>query len=254
VVVNRSFADAVPNDGAVLGSRIRLADGAESASATSGLTGDWYEIVGVVEDFPEANPGTGVPEPKVYRAITPEASQTLTMALRLQAADRQPWDTRLRHMASALDPTLQVTNVRPMDDLIWEQQRLMGLLAGVLVAMTLSVLLLSAAGIYAMMAFSVTQRRSEIGIRLALGAGARGILWTMFSRAATQLLGGAALGTAVALLLDRAVDGEMIKDYEVPAIGAVVLLITIAGLLAAFGPARRGLSIQPTEALRATTR
>jgi ABC-type antimicrobial peptide transport system permease subunit len=76
----------------------------------------------------------------------------------------------------------------------------------------------------------------------------------MFSRAATQLLGGAALGTAVALLLNRAADGEMMKEYEAPAIGAVVLLITIVGLLAAFGPARRGLSIQPTEALRDPTR
>jgi predicted permease len=254
VVVNRSFAEVVFPDGAVLGSRIRLADRAESASVTSGLTSDWYEIVGVVEDFPASTSGTSDPQPKVYRAITPEATQTLTMSLRLHAADRQPWDTRLRHLASALDPTLQVTNVTPMDDLIWEQQRAMGLLAGVLVAMTLSVLLLSAAGIYAMMAFSVTQRRREIGIRLALGAGARGILWTMFSRAAAQLLGGAALGTAVALLLDRATGGELMKQYEAPAIGAVVLLITIVGLLAAFGPARSGLRIQPTEALRDATR
>jgi predicted permease len=254
VVVNRSFADVVSNHGAVLGSRIRLASGAEGAPALSGLTTDWYEIVGVVEDFPALTFGDGEPEPKVYRAITPEATQTLTMSLRLHAADRQPWETRLRHIAAALDPTLQVTNVTPMDDLIWEQQRSMGLLAGVLVTMTLSVLLLSAAGIYAMMAFSVTQRRREIGIRLALGAGARGILWTMFSRAAAQLLGGAALGTAVALLLNRAADGELMKDYEAPAIGAVVLLVTIVGLLAAFGPARRGLRIEPTEALRDATR
>ena len=254
VVVNRSFVDVVSNGAAVLGSRIRLAAGAESASAISGLTNDWYEIVGVVEDFPAQISGTVEPQPKVYRAITPEAAQALTLSVRLHAADRQPWDTRLRQMAAAFDPTLQVTNVRPMDDLIWEQQRTMGLLAGVLVAMTLSVLLLSAAGIYAMMAFSVSQRRREIGIRLALGAGARGILWTMFSRAATQLLGGAALGTAVALLLDRTVGGEMLNDYEAPAIGAVVLLITIVGLLAALGPARGGLNIQPTEALRDPTR
>ncbi len=61
----------------------------------------------------------------------------------------------------------------------------------VFAGVTIRVLLLTAAGIYAMMSFAVTQRRREIGIRLALGAGARTILWTMFSRAAAQVFAGA---------------------------------------------------------------
>ncbi len=130
----------------------------------------------------------------------------------------------------------------------------MRLLAAVLAAMMLSVLLLSAAGIYAMMAFSVTQRRREIGIRLALGAGTRRILWTMFSRATAQLLTGAGLGTVVAVLLDRAADGALMSGQAAMATTAVVLLMTTVGLLAALSPARQALTIAPTEALRDPSR
>jgi ABC-type antimicrobial peptide transport system permease subunit len=143
-----------------------------------------------------------------------------------------------------------VSNVTRIGDLLSQEQRTLRLVAGVFAAMTLSVLLLSAAGIYAMTAFSVTQRRREIGIRLALGAGGQKILWTMFSRVAAQLLAGAALGTGVAVLINRATSGGSISGEAAMAMVAVVLLMTIVGFLAALGPARKGLRIDPTEALR----
>ena len=248
VIVNRSFAGLATPDGAILGSRVRVAAPTSGALGITGLEDDWYQVVGVVEDFPV--PASGKLEPRLYRAATPEKARELTIALHLHAADTQSWGGRLRQMAADVDPALQVTNVRRMDDLFGQQQRASRLLAAALAAMTLSVLLLSAAGIYAMTAFSVTQRRREIGIRLALGAGARRLLWTMFSRTAAQLLGGAVLGTAVAVLLNRAASGEIMSVQMAAAIGVVGLLMTIAGLLAALGPAREGLRIQPTEALR----
>ncbi len=182
------------------------------------------------------------------------AVHALTIALRLRAADMEPWSTRLRQIAANLDPSLQVSNVTPLDALLRQHQRSVRLLATVLATMTLSVFLLSAAGIYAMMAFAVTQRRREIGIRMALGAGARRVLWTMFSRAAAQLAVGATIGMAVAVLLNRAADGALMKDHATPATAGVVLLMTLVGLLAALGPARQGLRIQPTEALRDSSR
>ena len=254
VIVNRAFANSVSNGAAALGLRIRPLAGTGGVPAFIGLTDDWYEIVGIVENFPAPTSGTGGPEPKVYSAFTPEATQALTMALHLRTADPQPWGTRLQQMATDLDPVLQVKNVAPMGDLLRQNQRSQRLLAAVLAAMTLSVLLLSAAGIYAMMAFSVTQRRREIGIRLALGADGRRILWTMFSRATVQLLAGAGLGTAVAVLADRLAGGDLLSGQATMATAGVVLLMTIVGLLAALGPARLGLRIEPTEALRDSSR
>ena len=249
VVVNRAFAQAASSGGTVLGSRLRPIDPGALPLVT-GLTDDWFEIVGIVEDFPAPSPATANPEPKVYRALAPEAAEAVTMVLRRHPGDREAWGMRLRHIAAEIDPTLQVNNVITMDELLLQQQRPARLLAASLAGMTASVLLLSAAGIYAMMSFSVMQRRREIGIRLALGAGTQRVLWTIFSRAGGQLLAGAGLGVIVAALLDLAADGGLMRGHAAIAISAVIGLMLLTGLVAALGPARQGLRIEPAEALR----
>ncbi len=104
VIVNRSFADVVSNDAAVLGSRIRLVTAGAGAQAITGLRDDWHQIVGIVENFPAPTSGEATAAPKVYRAITPEATHALTMALHVHAAGMEAWGTRLRQMAGDLDP------------------------------------------------------------------------------------------------------------------------------------------------------
>jgi ABC-type antimicrobial peptide transport system permease subunit len=122
-----------------------------------------------------------------------------------------------------------------------------------------SVLLMSAAGIYAMMSFTVAQRRREIGIRAALGANPRRIVISIVSRASAQLGGGVAVGLILALALDRATDGMVMGQRSADTVGLqgaaalisiVAAIVMAVGLLAALGPARRGLAVQPTEALR----
>jgi ABC-type antimicrobial peptide transport system permease subunit len=116
--------------------------------------------------------------------------------------------------------------------------------------MTASVLLLSAAGIYSMMSLTVHQRRREIGIRSALGAQPRRIVRQTFLRAARQLGIGVGLGIIAALVLDQLMWGEILLghgEYLLPGVSALMVAI---GLAAAIGPVRRGLRIQPTEALR----
>ena len=126
----------------------------------------------------------------------------------------------------------------------------MRLIAAVLGALTLSIVMLSAAGIYSMMSFTVSQRRKEIGIRTALGADPRQILRGIFSRAFTQLTIGAVLGVVVAALLEVATEGGLMQGNGAVVLPLVAVLMIAVGLLAAAGPARRGLRVQPTEALR----
>lgn len=116
---------------------------------------------------------------------------------------------------------------------------------------TLSILLLSAAGMYALLSFTVNQRRREIGIRAALGAPARLILATIFRRAALQVGSGGALGVLVALVLDHSLPAESVGGWEVPGVipSAAVLLLVVA-ILAAIGPARRALRVAPIDELR----
>jgi len=129
------------------------------------------------------------------------------------------------------------------------QQALLGV-ALVIVAVTVSVLLLSAAGLYAMMSFTVTRQRREIGIRSALGADPRRILSGIFARATAQLGAGLLTGVVLAAALDRAVGGGLLAGKGMVLLPIVAALMMAIGLLASLGPARRGLAVQPTEALR----
>jgi putative ABC transport system permease protein len=97
----------------------------------------------------------------------------------------------------------------------------------------------------------VSQRRREIGIRAALGADALQLLRSIFTRAALQLTAGVAVGILTALLLDWASDGELLGLFGRALLPITAAVMTVVGLLATVGPARRGLRIPPTEALRA---
>jgi ABC-type antimicrobial peptide transport system permease subunit len=101
------------------------------------------------------------------------------------------------------------------------------------------------------MAFTVNQRLREIGIRTALGAPARRILTSVLARATRQLALGVALGLTAAVALDLATGGGAMGGAALLLVPGTAAFMLVVGLLAAAGPARRGLRVQPTEALRA---
>jgi ABC-type antimicrobial peptide transport system permease subunit len=110
---------------------------------------------------------------------------------------------------------------------------------------------LSAAGLAALMSFTVSERTREIGIRAALGAGPARIVSAVLTRAAAQLVVGAALGVPMAVALVEAMDAEFAMSLPWPVVYAgAALLVVIIGLLACARPTLRGLGIRPSEALR----
>ena len=250
VIVNESFARTVFGGASPLGRRIRYVGLSNDAEPGEIPLGPAYEIVGVVGDFP-ANPVDGDLSPaKLYHAVALGQVHGGILSLRIRGANPAAFAGRLRELAAAVDPQLQVRNVATLDAVLGQEQAMLRLVAAVLVGLTLSVLVLSAAGIYALMSFTVAQRRKEIGIRTALGADPRRILGSIFSRALRQLAIGAVLGGTVAVLLELATDGGLMAGHGIvvlPIVGATVMII---GLLAVLGPARRGLRVHPTDALR----
>ena len=163
-------------------------------------------------------------------------------------------------MVAAIDPDFRLQDLRRDEDVLASAVQKLRVVAFAVAAATLSVLLLSAAGIYAMLSFTVAQRRREIGIRVALGASSRRIVTSIFARASAQLGAGAAIGLTAALAVERSTNGLFMGGGPsaaegglrgalvlIPVVAAIVMLV---GLLAAFEPARRGLAVQPTEALR----
>jgi ABC-type antimicrobial peptide transport system permease subunit len=122
--------------------------------------------------------------------------------------------------------------------------------AAAFIGITLSVLMLSSAGIYALMSFTVSQRRKEIGIRIALGADGKRIVASIFSRALLQLAAGAAFGATLVVFFETGSSGAIMRGHAAVVLPAVALVMIAVGFLAVLGPARRSLRIEPTEALR----
>jgi putative ABC transport system permease protein len=125
------------------------------------------------------------------------------------------------------------------------------LVALALALILLTVLLFSAAGVYSLMSFTVAHRRREIGIRTALGASRMSVLRSIFSRVALQVAAGVMLGAVGATAIESPTGGVVLTGRLAIVTPAITLIMVIVGCAAAYGPARRSLRIQPTEALRA---
>jgi ABC-type antimicrobial peptide transport system permease subunit len=165
--------------------------------------------------------------------------------VRVRGADASGYIRRLRAVALETNAALQIEDPITMDEAGRQMKSMMRTVALGVLVVTLSVILLSAAGIYAMMSFTVARRRREIGIRAALGAPPAQLLRAVFSRAAMQLSVGVLVGLALAAVIDLGLEG----GYTA-LLAPVAVLMLMVGMLAAAGPARRGLRIQPIEALR----
>jgi len=250
IIVNRTFAERIVGDGEVLGRRIRYVGRSGDARPEHVEFERWYEIVGLVSDFPARPTDARVVDAKIYHPSIPGEIVPITLAMRVRGDAPATFAGRLREIAASVDANLQLRDVMSMDEALRKEQHLLRLLAAALALLTLSVVLLSAAGIYALMSFTVAQRRREIGIRAALGADPRRIVGAIFSRALGQLAIGAVLGVTAAVFADGVSGGDLMEGNGAIVLPLVSLFMVMVGLLAALGPARRGLRINPTEALR----
>lgn len=250
IIVNQAFVQQLLGGSSPLGRRIRYVGTSGDALPGEAELGRWYEIVGVVSDVPAHGIHPGLADGKLYHPAATGQIQTATLAVRVRGTTPATFAARLREIATALDPTLRLNGILPLDEVYRQEQMGMHMVALAVGLVTLSVLFLSSAGIYAMMSFTVAQRRREIGIRSALGADPRRILGGIFSRALAQVAIGVVVGLAVATSLDVLTEGEVMGGEGAVFLPAVSALMMTVGLLAALGPARRGLRIHPTEALR----
>jgi ABC-type antimicrobial peptide transport system permease subunit len=165
---------------------------------------------------------------------------------------------RIRSIASAVEPTLRLSGIQRASDvsdaLLW----VLGLWTKITILLTAIALLLSLAGIYAVLSFIVARRTREIGVRVALGAGPRRVVIAIFRRPLIQVgIGVSVGGLLIALAAEALVHSEMSNAGSGLSLGLVAQLIAYGSLmfgvclLACVVPTRRALSVEPTEALRA---
>jgi hypothetical protein len=245
VVVNRKFAERTLRGRSAVGRQLRYLSFQDGKPA-----GPWYEIVGVVPDL-----GTNLVEPQnglgIYHPAAPGEIYPLRLGIHV-GPDPTSFAPRLRELLAQADPAATLARAEPLDRVFPEAwYGLSGLRLG-WSAFVGILLVLAASGVYTVMAFSVTQRTREIGIRAALGARPAQIAATIGWRAAAQVGVGALVGMPVAGM----VYGKILpyttttQDVFLVAVAPGVAAMLLVGILACTAPLLRALRITPTEAMR----
>ena len=250
VLVSRGLVDQVFSGANPLGRRIKYVGRSREAPSRNVVLERWYEIVGVVPDFPIPGSFDDESEGRVYHAVAAVDLYPALLNVRARTGDPAALADPLRELSASMDPDVQLPEVSTAEIAFKQAQGMMRLIGVSLALVIASVILLSSAGIYSLMSFTVAQRRREIGIRAALGANRNRLLVGIFSRVLAQLGAGAVLGLIAAVGLEQILEGDMMRNYRAMLLPLVVLLMMTIGVIAAIGPVRQGLRIQPIEALR----
>jgi len=213
------------------------------------VTGEPLRVVGVVGDVRNLNQALD-PRPTMYYAATQFLWPSMTLVVRTTAD--VPVAPMIRRIVSAADPQLAVFNVRTMETLLetsTAQPRLTAWLVGLFAVLAL---LLAAIGVYGVLAYLVTQRTREIGLRLALGARPGSVLRLVVGHSFRLSAIGVALGAAAALLLGPAIESQLygVRPRDAATLAAVSAALLAVALLAAYLPARRATRVDPLVALR----
>ena len=238
-IVNEAFVRRALGFSEPIGQRIRLTPPEEPSS------GQWAEIVGVVPDVTVDLGSQAGLWPAIYFPLV-TAAGPIHLAVHLRE-DPSQFLGRLRAIGGELDPSLVLHRPRPLAEIVGIGVTVMHLLGLGIGLLVLAALVLSTAGLYALMSFTVSQRTREIGIRIALGANPRRVVGEVFSRAIAQLALGTILGLGFGIL---ALGEQLFAQGPGPSTG-IAALILIMGLIACGKPVSRALRIEPTEALRA---
>ncbi|HEX6716249.1 MAG TPA: ABC transporter permease [Pyrinomonadaceae bacterium] len=211
-------------------------------------------VVGIVSDVKGRSLNEDPPA-LVYAPLSQYRREGWTNGLMLAVQTTTPPETvvsAIREQVRQLDADQPITNVRTMDDLLSRSLSSAKFSLSLLGLFAVLGLLLAAIGIYGVMVTAVTQRTHEIGLRMALGAQGRDVLWLVIRQGMFPVLIGVATGLGAALGLTRLMSTLL---FEVSAtdpltLALITVLLTIVALLACYIPARRATKVDPLIALR----
>jgi predicted permease len=218
------------------------------------------KIVGIIDDFHQAGIAeAAVPEIDINAAQMKPADGFYQPMLQAHAElairateDEKSFIPDLQRLMHELNPDLAATNIRTMDQVVEDAMGSNLLAAHLLEACGALALAVALMGLYSLLAYLVTLRRRELGLRMALGAQREQVLALVLRQAGSLLAGGIILGLAVSRATTRLLTHFLfgVKPQDIATIAASALLMATVGLLAAWLPARKAAAIDPMEALR----
>lgn len=240
-LINATLARLYFPEGDAIGRRIKIDLGAN--------TYVWREIVGIVGDVAPALSRPAPPQ--VYEPFAQQPSTMVNFIIRTES-DPAALSSSLKHEVYAVDPNQPVAFIFTLSNLVNASvtserfgARLLGLFSFVALA-------IATVGLYGVIAYSVSRRTTEIGIRMALGAQIYDVLRLVLLQGARLVGIGLALGLAGTLVAGRWIQSQLYETspYHLPTLASVSGCFIVVALLACWLPARRATQISPVEALR----
>jgi predicted permease len=222
---------------------------------------DWRTIVGVIPDVRAYDLERSAPNwigGTAYILYNPAATMEnkrvpseMTIAIRA-AADDSPIASMLRRAVANLNQQAPVSEVKSMQAVVSEASSTPASTTSLFVIFAAVALVLGVIGIYGVLSFLVSKRTREVGIRMALGAQRRDVLWLVMKEGARLSLAGISFGLAGAFALTRLLSSELygISPADPLTFLGVALLMAVVTLIACYVPTRRAMRVDPTVALR----
>ena len=245
VIVTRPFVDQVLGGANPLGRLVRYLEHADNPGEV--VESPWYQIVGVADDI-----GTITwwgDRAGIIHPIERGAAHPVYVAIHLRG-DPLSFTPALRTAAAGADPSLQLNDILPLTQVISGEYKFKGRTIKVVMMLSAITLMLSLAGIYAVMSFTVARRTREIGVRIALGADARRVVMAVFKRPLQQVGMGIVTGCVLAGVIAWSASGMTLTARGALLVLVYGLLMMGVCTLACVVPTRRALAVEPTEALR----
>jgi putative ABC transport system permease protein len=244
--VNETLAKMFYKNQSPIGKRVR----------PGGPQRPWFTIVGVARDVKQGgvNAKTGS-ELYFLSEQGPSAMQSARRNMNVVIRTVLPPESlapQIRRIVQAMDPTLPIVNLRSMTDVFDEslsRPRFLAQLLGVFAGLAL---LLAAIGTYGILSYSVTERRREIGIHMALGATRRNVLGMVLGQGMRLTIAGLVAGLAAAFVLTRLLQSQLfnVKPSDPMTIASVAAMIAAVALAACYIPASRATRVDPMVVLR----
>lgn len=238
-IVNQAFARKILYSDKPIGKRFRFGPG-----------GPLVEVIGVVNDG-KYESLTESPQPVVFKPILQSYNSTTTLLVRSELAEGQ-MVAQMRRAVAQLDPGLPLYGTGSLQQMLGFAFFPSQAAAVALSAFGVLAIVLAATGINGLVAYAVSRRVREIGIRMAIGARPSEVLRLVLARMAALLMAGAMLGLVLAIAAGQVLASVIYQasPRDPLALAAVALTIIGIGILSCWAPARRALRIDPMVALR----